>query len=446
VPAFVFWGFGNALRSKKESKYVGKLFGKKVSSLEYQDALLTVKNQAIMQFGDKFSEIQQHLNLESRAWEWLMLMHEAKKHKIKVSDQEVIEAIEKFAFFQRKGQFDKKIYYEILQYVFRTQGRIFEEQIRQKIMLAKLYDEATANVKIDDNEIKQEYRKSNEEISIEYIAGLAADFLKEVTTTEEEIKDYFTKKSFQFKQPITFNIEYASSDSEDKIKNIILRLDKKEDFAKLAKEFNLELKETGLFAQTGPIPTIGWSPQIFAFLSKAKAGEVMPVTNIDKNYYALRLKERKEAYIPEFEKIKDKVKEALTKEKAQEIAKKRTEDCLKKLKELYQQNPRLIDFSKTAKEYGLKSDITKPFKYGSYIEGIGASDTLWTTAEQLKEDNFSEVLNISSGYYIIKLKSRSAIDDKKFAAEKKDFGERLLTQKKQEHFAKFVEELKRKTQ
>jgi hypothetical protein len=51
-----------------------------------------------------------------------------------------------------------------------------------------------------------------------------------------------------------------------------------------------------------------------------------------------------------------------------------------------------------------------------------------------------------SGLYIIKAKSRSPIDENKFAAEKTEFAQKLLAQKKQEYFIKFVEDLKKKAQ
>jgi hypothetical protein len=51
-----------------------------------------------------------------------------------------------------------------------------------------------------------------------------------------------------------------------------------------------------------------------------------------------------------------------------------------------------------------------------------------------------------SGFYIIKLKSKVPIDEKKFESEKSDFGQKILSQKKQEHFTRFIEELKKKAQ
>jgi parvulin-like peptidyl-prolyl isomerase len=167
---------------------------------------------------------------------------------------------------------------------------------------------------------------------------------------------------------------------------------------------------------------------------------------MDKNYYILRLKERKEPYIPDFESIKDKVKETLIKERSKELAKVKLEDCLKKLQETYKTNPEQADFSKVAKEFNLKASSTDLFKYGSYIEGIGASDIFWVTVQNLKEGAFSEILEVPAGYYIIKLKSREQIDEKKFAEEKSEFAKKLLQQKKQEYFTQFLEDLKIKVQ
>lgn len=454
LPAFVLWGSGSIIRSRQETGVLGKIFGKKISSLEYKDALQAVKNLAIIQFGDNLSEVQKYLNLEAQAWERIILLVEAKRRKIKISDKEIIELIQSYPFFQKKNRFDQAIYSSMLEYVFRTPTRIFEEQIRQNLMLSKLYKEVTNGLNLTDEEIKKEYRKNNEQVSIYYIASLYDDFVKDITPSDGEIKDYFTKNSFQFRQPLSFNIEYASLSSEDKdrelikdkIKKLFLRLNKKEDFIKVAKDFNLTVKESGLFKQTDPIPGIGWSPEIFSLISKLKAGEFLPPISMDKYYYIIRIKEKKEPYIPDFETIKDKVKDALIKDTSQRIARGKLEDCLRRLKEVYQMNPKSVDFDQAAKEFSLKSGYTDLFKYGSYIEGIGASDIFWINAQNLKEDAFSEILEMPSGLYIIKMKLRLPLDEKKIETEKDEFAKKLLLQKKQEYFTQFLEDLKIKVQ
>ena len=158
---------------------------------------------------------------------------------------------------------------------------------------------------------------------------------------------------------------------------------------------------------------------------------------MDKNFYIMELKERKEASIPEFEEVKDKVKEAYIKDESTKMAEKKAKECLEKLKTG-------DNFEKAAGEIGLKIGSTDNFKYGSYIEGIGASDQLWIAAKQLKDDETSEILNLPSGFFIIKIRARIPIDEEKFKEEKTDFEEKLLSQKKQYVFAQFVNELKRK--
>ena len=455
IPGFLIWGSVSYIRGKQEPTDVGRIFGKTISILDYKDALEAAKNQAIIQFGDNLSEIQKSLNLDALAWERLILLAEAKKHKIKVSDKEVIDLIESYPFFQRKERFDHKLYSEMLRYVFRTQPRIFEEQIRQDLILSRLYKEITDTIKLSEEEIKAEYKKINEQLSLYYIAGLPLSFAKDIIVSNEELKDYFAKNAFEFKQPLSFNIEYITLTYEDKdeetinnkIKTIFLRLNKKEDFNKVAADYGLSVKETGLFPESGPIPGMGWSTQVLSLISKAGVGQYLPAINMDKSYYILRLKERGVPYIPDFENIKDKVKERFIKDKSTEIAKQKIEDAFKILKEAYKRSPNYVDFEKPAKLLGLKSGSTDLFKYGSYIEGIGASDNFWTAAQDLKKDGFSDIIDMGlAGFYIIKLKSRTPIDEKEFEAEKTKFSNALLLLKKQEYFTKFVEDLKRRTQ
>jgi parvulin-like peptidyl-prolyl isomerase len=313
--------------------------------------------------------------------------------------------------------------------------------------LAKLYNQVTAGVSVSDEETKEEYRKANEELSICYVAGLISDFQKDNTASEDELKDYFAKNSLEFKKPLSFNLEYVSADSEDKIRSTYDRLGKKEDFAKVAKELGLEIKETGLFGQTDSIPGLGWLPEISGLIIKLNTGDFLPPMKVDKNYCIFRLKERKEPYIPDFETSKDKVRQVVIKNKARQTAQGKMQACLKYLKDIYRQAPnKEIDFEKIGKELGLKSASTGAFKYGSYIEGLGASDDFWEAARALKEKEFSDLIATPLGFYIIKTKSRTPLDEGKFAQDKPAFAQRLLELKKQESFAKFLTELKKKTQ
>jgi len=424
--------------------YYGRIYGRQISQLEFNDALSAVVIQAKMQFADAFDQIEKLLDLKGLAWQRLILLHEARRKKITISDAELINSIEGNPSFQKNGKFNKALYDSIVKYEFHLQSRAFEEHLREDMMLQRLSDSVTASVSITEPEIQEAYKKENEQISINYISAIPSDFQKDITPTEEELKDYFLKNSIEFKQPLSFNLEYLALDSIEKIKNF--RLNKKDDLKRIAKSYNLTIQETGLFGQTDPIPGVGWQEQISNLLPKLKTGDILPVIEIDKRYYLLRLKEKKDPYIPQFQDVKDKVKEVFVRNKTRDIAGKKMNDCLKKLNDVYAANPKEADFDKIAKEFALKSSSTDLFRFGSYIEGIGASDKIFTIANNLKDAGFSDIIEMPSGFYIIKVKSKVPVDEKKFAEEKETFGKKLLAEKKQEFFSKFMGELIRKAQ
>jgi peptidyl-prolyl cis-trans isomerase D len=445
IPAFVFWGFGSALRSKEESGYVGKIFGSSISALEFADSMQAVKNSAIIRFGDKFDELQKYINLKSQAWDRLILLYEAKRRKISSSDREVIELIESYPFFQRKGIFDNRIYTEMLKYVFRTQPRAFEEETRENLIIQKLFKDITAKITVTDEQVKDEYKKLNEEISIEYIAANLTDISLAITPSEEEIASFYSKNKILFKQPTSFNIEYLTADSAETIKKASLQQRWKRNLKQTAQRLGLEAKETGLFAQSDSIPGIGWSPEIMQMVSTLKIGQALQPIYLDKKYYLIVLKERKNPYIPELEEIKDKAKETYVKVRSKEVAGKKIKRCLEELRSDYASGKQ-ADFNKVAKENGLKQSATQYFKYGSYIEGVGSSDPFWVASIPLKNNEPSEIIDTSTGFFIFKVRSRKEPDYKKLEAEKEKFTRELLAQKKEEYFSQTLEELKRKVQ
>ena len=351
IPAFTLWGFGGAMRSKQDTATMGKIFGHSISNLESKESLAAVKTSALMQFGDKLPEVEKYLNLPAQAWERLILLYEAKNRKIKVSDKEVIELIQSAPYFQNKSGFNNKIYLETLRYVFRLQPRTFEEQMRQSLILTKLYQQVTDKIKLSDDQIRQEYLKANEELNIYYIASLFSDFTKKINPGEKEIAEYFKENKASFKVP-------PSAD--------------------------------------------------------------------------------KKTYIPELTQVKDKVKDTLINEGSKKIAESKIKECAEKLKK--------DGFVKAAGACGLKSGPTDFFKSSGQIKNLGNAEIFWNTAKKLKDNQLSDIFSNNKGYYIIKLKSIKPIDESKFAKEKLELSQRLLSGKKNEAFAEFTKELKKRAQ
>ena len=447
LPGFVIWGFSSSLKSvDQQDKSYGKIFNRNISREEYIEAIRMVETQLQMQFGDNYSQLQKIIDLKSLALQRLILLYEAKKRKIRVSDTELTDYIQKDPSFYRKGVFDERLYEQEVKYSFQMQPRAYEEMTRQNLKISKLVADVNKEVKLSDAQIKEAYNKENEQVSVYYISAIPADFAQNLKPSEAEIKEYFDKNSIQFKKPLSFNLEYLALDSTGQIKDLSQRIDKKDSLEMIAKDNNLAIKETGLFGEVDPIPGIGWSQEISKSLAQLKSGELLGPLEIEKKIYLLRLKEKKEPFIPEYKDVKEDILVKLAKTKSRELAKSKIDECAKKLNDLSAANAKEINFDKVAKEFGLKSATSDLFKFGSYIEGIGASDNFFNTATKLQDSAVSEVIELPSGFYIIKLKDKPGLDEKKFSEDKIKFSEKLLSEKKQEFFEKFLKELIKKSQ
>ncbi len=447
LPGFVIWGFSSSVRTmQQQDRSYGKIFNRNISQEEYIEAIRMVEAQLQMQLGDSYFQLQKLLDLKSLALQRLVILYETNKRKIRVSDRELTDYIQKDPSFYRKGTFDENLYEQEVKYRFHMQPRAYEEMTRQNLKIRKLVADVTKEVKISDAQIREAYNKENEQVSVYYISSTPADFARDLNPSEAEIKEYFDKNSIQFKKPLSFNLEYLALDSANQIKDLNQRIDKTDSLEMIAKDNNLSIKETGLFGEVDPIPGIGWSQEISKSLNQLKAGELLGPLEIENKFYLFRVKERKEPFIPEFKDIKEEILARLVKTKSRELAKSKIDDCSKKFKDLSAANTKKLDFDKIAKEFGLKSAITNLFKFGSYIEGIGASDNFFNTATKLKDNAVSEVIELPSGFYIIKLKDKPGLDEKKFFEDKIKFSGKLLGEKKQEYFDKFLKELIKKSQ
>lgn len=438
IVPFVFWGAGSSVRNRGQEKetIAGVIFGRKVQIEEYREAVHAVQVQALLQYGDRLEEVEQYLNIEGQAWERLILLHEAKRRRIRISDRDVVASIQKYPFFRKDGVFDEQLYARILRYGLRVQPRTFEEQARQNLMILELYKQETNTITADDKEVRDMYERMNEEISVQYIAGLPEDFTKNLKPDDKQLQDYYNANAVIFKKPVSFNAEYVSSDSEVIIRQIASELAQHKESIQISKDFNLPVKETGFFDENNPVKDLEWSPMIPRLLMQMQVGDVSPPFKAKDTYYVLRLKERTEAYIPVFEEVKDKVRERYLLVQGAEKALEAAKGCRQTLTRMATEGS--IDLAAAAKEHGLRTGSTALFKFGTTIDELGATDPFWNAAHPLKDKECSDVISTQAGYYIVQVKELVPIDEKKFEEEKATFTEDLISRKRQEHFERFL--------
>lgn len=500
IPAFVLWGSGSAIRSKGLPKYAGEIFGKKVSFRQYDATLRACRNQALLIYGDEFNKIARFLDLDKQTWERLILLYQAKKEKIKVSDEELIGFIKKLPFFQEDGVFSQKRYKTILNYVFRADPRDFEEQIREMLKVGKLKNKVIEKVELSDEEIEKAYKQENEKVKAFYVFVDPQKFKQEIHAGYEELQDYYQNHKMEFLKPEQVNVQYIAlyfdqapaeveiSEEEiqdyyqqhpeefsgkdgkenikpleevntqirekllqDKIKQVledkIWQISESigedlESFEQAAKKNQLALKETGFFGPQQAIPEVGLS---FEFLNTAfalKVGEISNIIETPKGYFIIRAKEKKESYVPPLDEIKQRVEEAVVHQKSQELAKTQGQKLLGQIKELMQKEE--LSFLKATEKLSLTVKETEEFTGSSYISGIGQSATFARAAFALGVGEVSELIAIPNGYCILSLQEIIPIEDEKFAQEKEEFTKKLLAKRQEMSFSIWLTKLKQR--
>lgn len=443
-----------AISGHETNPPAGKLFGRKVLVSDFQKAYNGARTQFIMRYGELPRDSKIEAAIEDEAWNRLILLHEAKKERVRVDDKEVVAAVKGInAFNDKSGRFSKKQYEEILKYSFGLIPAEFEAQIREDLTVEKLLAKQTENITLTDADILRDYKFINEKAKADYILFKTVDYVPRVTVTEDEIKAYFEKNKGAFKIPAKVNIEYiAKPFADDKeetkqkvrkeMRDISYEFAASTDLAAAAKKFSLEIKETGPFDRESNIPGIGYDLKFADAALALSVGQVSNPVETKAGLYILKAKEKKPERAADFAEVRDKAEKALKVDKADAMAKARAQETLSAIKAGLDKKEA---FEAIAKELSLSVKRTDAFTRNQYIEGLGVSPEFASAAFSVKQGEvFAEAVRVHDGYALVRQDSILPIDDKKYQEEKDKFRESLLAQKRFLASITWFAELKKK--
>lgn len=452
VLSFGFFGVAN--RIDHSINIAGKMYGKGVSIRDYEKAYYDNRDEAIRAFGDQFAKYAYRMDLESQTWDRLLVLHEAKKRGIKASDQEIVDYIASQPYFLTNGKFDQMKYEAIVQsqQYFDRKIHDFEEGIRSQIMIKKLLEQVSGPSVISDEELKKEYTLRSEKIKLTYALFEPLNASKDIKITDEEIKKYYDTNKEQFRKPTTINVEYAvvnfpakATDSQKEavkkqIQTLANELKTGSDFKELCQKHKIEFKESGHFSQNQPLLTFAWSPDLVEKLFTMKQGDMSPALETPDGWEILKLKERKESFIPEFDQIKNDVRTAQLTDKGFTLALNKANSAIKDIQEGIKQNK---NFKELAEAQGAKVEQTPLFGRGEFIANMGLiAEFQEITLKMNMQNRLSDVISTSKGPAIIYLDSIEPIDEKQFEAEKENFKQMTLAQRRNQAIVSFITKLK----
>lgn len=443
-----------AVSGHETNPLAGKIFGRKILVSDFQKAYNGARTQLIMRYGELPRDTKIESAIEDEAWNRLIILYEAKREHIKVGDKEIVDYVKGIsAFNDKSGRFSKKQYEEILKYGFGLTPSEFEQQVKENLMMEKVVNKHSQDIKLTDDDVLREYKFLNEKVKADYILFKTADYLPQITVTEDETKAYFEKNKDVFKIPEKVNIEYivkAFADDKEETKQKI-RKEMKDvsyefavstDLAAAAKKFSLEVKETGLFDREDSIPGIGYDLKFADMALSLAVGQIGNPIETKTGVYIIKVKEKKPERAAEFAEVKDSVGKTLKLEKADAIAKTKAQEALDAVKTGVEKKN---GFDEIAKGLSLSVKKTDAFVRNQYIGGLGVAAEFAEAAFSAKQgDVFAEAVKVHDGYTIVKQDSIIPIDEKKYQEEKDKLKESMLAQKKYLASITWFAELKKK--
>jgi len=147
--------------------------------------------------------------IESKA-----MAYKAREMGLRVSDQELGNAIEAEFAPELGGKFDMKVYQMVLSQQGLTPAD-YERQRRDSMLAARLESIELQSLIVSDADARAEYQRKNLKVGLQYIGFDSKDFTAKVNRDPAAVKAYFDKNRAQFRIPERRNIELITGAVSD---------------------------------------------------------------------------------------------------------------------------------------------------------------------------------------------------------------------------------------
>jgi hypothetical protein len=205
-------------------------------------------------------------------------------------------------------------------------------------------------------------------------------------------------------------------------------------FEQIARELNLELITTPLFSQGGDVPQIGNSPDFSSKVFALKPKEIGSAVRIATGYVIPQLLEIKPPYIPELAEVRGRVEQDVKSAKSLDVARNKAMEFAAKVKGG-------ANFDAVAKAMNLSLKTSEPFARNGSIADLGSSTPVDEFAFNGNPGDVSQPLAIGQKQVVCQIKEKFPVKPEEYAKEKESLTNSLLTQRKDQAFQAYLDEV-----
>ncbi|UTV26924.1 peptidylprolyl isomerase [Photobacterium atrarenae] len=205
--SFIFAGVGSYLAGGGE-QVAAKIDDRKISQREFEQAYQNERNRMQSQLGDYFNTLmgdpayvqQFRRSVLDRLVNDVLIEERANALGMRISDEQVREAIVEMPEFQREGTFDNELYNSLLRRAGFTPDR-FAETIRTDMLRQQLLGALQSSDFALDYELTALTKLEQQQRVVRHLTLELADFKQRVELTDEEVKAYYEQNPALFTRP-----------------------------------------------------------------------------------------------------------------------------------------------------------------------------------------------------------------------------------------------------
>ncbi len=486
---FLVWGKGE--KGLEGSSFAVKVDRTKVPYEEFQQNYNQLRNMYQQFSGQPLTpELEKQLGMKKLALENIinatLMRNEAGRMGIKVSKEEVINAIAAVPAFQKDGAFNSQIYYQLLQ-AKRLTPQSFEDSVEEELVLKKAQQKIMDQVKVSDAEALQLFKKQHDRIDLLFASFNPAEAKAEVKISDNDLNTYLQNHKDAFRIPEQISISYVllspervaagltvSNDEmltyyqknidryqdkgnilpfeevKDRVKTDTLKFKaakqayemaadalnknlKSADLNGAARLLGLKVEKTPLFAEQQPPAAIAGENELIRKAFTLRPGELGGPVETGKGVYLFTIGEKKPASIPPLAQVRSRVEKLVSEEKARELAHNKALEALAQM-------------AKGNAPVHLQDTGIFSYSAGGEIPRIGKSREIMDAAFTLTQASPLPKTPFKSGdtWYVIKLKNRIEADTGDFQKTKEQIKQSLLPVKRQEAVVNWLKGLRSK--